>query len=148
KSAGYACEASGNIRTVASLARESNVISTYERQIAAQEKSSLGSILRSSTLYAMSQSLVFMCTALGFWYGGTLLRDREYSMKQFFIVFTSIIFGSQSAGTIFSFAPDMGKAKQAAQSLKALFDRKPEIDTWSEEGEKFPNCEGAIEFRG
>ena len=59
----------------------------------------------------------------------------------------SIIFGSQSAGTIFSFAPDMGKAKDAARRLKELFDRKPEIDTWSEEGEKVLDCKGHIEFR-
>jgi ATP-binding cassette subfamily B (MDR/TAP) protein 1 len=68
-------------------------------------------------------------------------------MLQFFIVFTSIIFGAQSAGTIFSFAPDMSKARHAASELKMLFDRKPEIDTWSGEGEKVDQIEGTIEFR-
>jgi ATP-binding cassette subfamily B (MDR/TAP) protein 1 len=68
-------------------------------------------------------------------------------MFQFFLCFSAVIFGAQSAGTIFSFAPDMGKAKQAAAELKALFDRKPEIDSWSEDGEKLSNVEGHIEFR-
>ena len=61
--------------------------------------------------------------------------------------FSAVIFGAQSAGTIFSFAPDMGKAKHAASEMKTLFDRKPEIDTWSPEGHDVPDMEGSIEFR-
>lgn len=41
----------------------------------------------------------------------------------------------------------MGKAKQAAQELKILFDRKPAIDAWSEDGARLESCEGNIEFR-
>jgi ATP-binding cassette subfamily B (MDR/TAP) protein 1 len=76
-----------------------------------------------------------------------LIAKREYNMFQFFLCFSAVIFGAQSAGTIFSFAPDMGKAKQAAAELKTLFDRKPEIDSWSEDGEKLSSVEGHIEFR-
>jgi ATP-binding cassette, subfamily B (MDR/TAP), member 1 len=146
-SAGFACEATSAIRTVASLAREEDVWQKYHEQLVVQNKASLRSVIRSSTLYASSQSFVFLCTALGFWYGGTLIAKREYNMFQFFVCFSSVIFGAQSAGTIFSFAPDMGKAKQAATDLKRLFDRKPEIDSWSEDGEKLLGVEGHIEFR-
>lgn len=41
----------------------------------------------------------------------------------------------------------MGKAKQAATELKRLFDRKPEIDAWSTDGEGLDSVEGALEFR-
>jgi ATP-binding cassette subfamily B (MDR/TAP) protein 1 len=41
----------------------------------------------------------------------------------------------------------MGKAKQAAAELKALFDRKPDIDSWSDEGERLTGMEGLVEFR-
>ena len=37
-------------------------------------------------------------------YGGNRLADREYTIFQFFVCYSSIIFGAQSAGTIFSFA--------------------------------------------
>ncbi|KAF2206342.1 hypothetical protein CERZMDRAFT_53286 [Cercospora zeae-maydis SCOH1-5] len=147
KSASYACEATSAIRTVASLTREHDVWNHYHEQIVDQEKSSLQSIIRSSSLYAGSQSLMFLCIALGFWYGGTLIGSGEYRMFQFFLCFSAVIFGAQSAGTIFSFAPDMGKAKHAAHEMKTLFDRKPEIDTWSTEGEDVPDIEGDIEFR-
>jgi ATP-binding cassette subfamily B (MDR/TAP) protein 1 len=146
-SAAYACEATSAIRTVASLTREADVKQQYHEQLVAQAQKSFVSVLRSSSLYACSQSFMFLCVALGFWYGGTLIANGEYSMLQFFIVFSAVIFGAQSAGTIFSFAPDMGKAKQAASELKRLFDCKPDIDSWSTEGQYLENVEGYIEFR-
>ena len=146
-SASYACEATAAIRTVASLTREDDVWEHYHQSLVVQGKESLVSILKSSVLYAASQSFMFLCIALGFWYGGTLIASGEFTMFQFFLCFSSIIFGAQSAGTIFSFAPDMGKAKHAASELKTLFDRKPEIDCWSPDGEKVNDIEGTIEFR-
>ena len=147
KSASYACEATSAIRTVASLTRETDVWQHYHDQIVDQEAKSLRSILQSSLLYAASQSFMFLCIALGFWYGSTLIAAGELSMFQFFLCFSAVIFGSQSAGVIFSFAPDMGKAKHAAAELKTLFDRKPKIDSWSPDGEILTHVEGAIEFR-
>ena len=146
-SASYACEATAAIRTVASLTREEDVWEHYHQSLISQGQKSLRSILKSSVLYASSQSFMFLCIALGFWYGGTLIASGEFDMLQFFICYSAVIFGAQSAGTIFSFAPDMGKAKQATKELKTLFDRKPEIDTWSPDGDRVSNIEGTIEFR-
>ncbi|KAF1346480.1 multidrug resistance protein 1, 2, 3 [Delphinella strobiligena] len=147
KSASFACEATSAIRTVASLTREDDVHDIYHEQLVGQQKVSLISVLKSSLLYAASQSCMFLCMALGFWYGGTLVASREYDIFQFFLCFMSVVFGAQSAGTIFSFAPDMGKAKSAAQELKTLFDRQPSIDHWSTDGEKLQGVDGHIEFR-
>ncbi|RDL39380.1 uncharacterized protein BP5553_03720 [Venustampulla echinocandica] len=147
KSASFACEATSAIRTVASLTREQDVLRQYQDSLDAQSKRSLKSVLKTSLLYAASQSLMFLCVALGFWYGGNRIADREYTLFQFFVCFSAVIFGAQSAGTIFSFAPDMSKAKQAAQELKILFDRKPNMDTWSTDGAPLESVEGNIEFR-
>ena len=76
-SASFACEATAAIRTVASLTREKDVWDHYHEELEIQGKKSLVSILKSSTLYAASQSLMFMCLALGFWYGGTLIKNGE-----------------------------------------------------------------------
>lgn len=146
-SAAFACENTNAIRTVSSLTRESDVWDNYHDQLVEQGKKSLKSVSVSSSLYAASQSLMFLCIALGFWYGGTLIGRGEYNIFQFFICFSEIIFGAQSAGTVFSFAGDMGKARNAAASLKRLFDSTPSIDTWSTEGEKLESVEGALEFR-
>jgi len=147
KSASYACENTNAIRTVASLTREHDVYEHYHAQLVAQGKRSLISVLKSSTLYASSQSFVLLCTALGFWYGGTLIGAGEYNLFQFFICFAEIIFGAQSAGTIFSFAGDMSKAKNAAIELRRLVDLKPSIDHWSTDGDNVSHVDGTIEFR-
>ncbi|KAL2201015.1 P-loop containing nucleoside triphosphate hydrolase protein [Corynascus similis CBS 632.67] len=146
-SASFASEAITAIRTVAALTREQDVIAQYRASLAAQQRASLMSVVKSSLLYSASQSFTFLAFALGFWYGGTLIAKYEYTLFQFFIVFTSVIFGAQSAGGVFSFAPDMGKAVEAARELKTLFDRKPVIDTWATGGEKLEAVEGSIEFR-
>lgn len=146
-SASYACEATSAIRTVASLTREADVWSVYHDQLEAQSRVSLISVTKSSLLYAASQALVFFCVALGFWYGGTLLGHHEYDTFRFFVSFSEILFGAQSAGTVFSFSPDMGKAKNAAYEFRKLFDRRPVIDTWSSEGEAIDQCRGEIEFK-
>lgn len=147
QSASYASEAISAIRTVAALTREEDVLAQYRQSLAAQQKSSLISVLKSSTLYAAAQSFLFLAFALGFWYGGTLIAKFEYDLFTFFVCFMSVIYGAQSAGAIFSFAPDMGKAHHAAGELKTLFDRKPAIDTWSEDGAAIEHVEGTIEFR-
>ncbi|KAG6039913.1 hypothetical protein E4U41_001820 [Claviceps citrina] len=146
-SATFASEAISAIRTVAALTREEDVLRQYRESLAAQQRRSLMAVLKSSALYAASQSLLFLCFALGFWYGGTLIGKREYDLFQFFLCFMAVIFGAQSAGTIFSFAPDMGKAHHAASELKTLFDRQPSVDSWSSEGERLAEVEGTLEFR-
>jgi ATP-binding cassette subfamily B (MDR/TAP) protein 1 len=91
KSASYACESTNAIRTVASLTREQDVWEHYHLQLVAQGARSLKSILYSSFLYAASQSFIFLCIALGFWYGGTLIGSREYDEQTFFIVFSAVV---------------------------------------------------------
>jgi ATP-binding cassette subfamily B (MDR/TAP) protein 1 len=71
---------------------------------------------------------------LAFWYGGTLIAHGEYTVKQFFICFVSVIWGSQAAAGIFSFANEIGSARQATERLQELLSRTPSIDTWSPAG--------------
>ncbi|KAL4967101.1 ABC transporter ATP-binding protein [Aspergillus stella-maris] len=126
ESAGYACEAVTDVRTVAALTREREICSEYSQQVQGIVSSSLPSVLVTSILYACSQSLFFGCTALSFWYGGHLIADGEYTLFQLFVCFIEIMFATQSVGTIFSFAPDMARAKEAAASLKALYEQEIE----------------------
>ncbi|KAK8054423.1 ABC multidrug transporter Mdr1 [Apiospora saccharicola] len=148
-SATYACEATTAIRTVAALTKEDAILATYHRQLGRQARDSLIWTLKSSSLYALSQAMTFFCQALAFWYGGTLLARHEYGIFQFFVCFSEVMYGANAAGAIFHHASDMGKAKNAATDFKRLFDRRPAIDVWSQEGQKIEGnaCRGAIEFR-
>lgn len=128
QSAAIASESITAIRTIAALTMEHEVSRQYTESLTKQRKSSLRSILKSSLLYAASQSLTFGAFALGFWYGGDLIAKREYTQFQLFVVFSAVILGSQSAGTLLSFAPDVGRAASASADLKALFDRPSTIE--------------------
>jgi ATP-binding cassette, subfamily B (MDR/TAP), member 1 len=80
QSASYACEATSAIRTVASLTREDDVWNHYHEQLLGQGRKLVMSTLKSSVLYAASQSFQFLCMALGFWYGGLLFVRHEYTV--------------------------------------------------------------------
>ncbi|RFU77428.1 abc multidrug transporter mdr1 [Trichoderma arundinaceum] len=148
-SAAYASEAISSIRTVASLTREQDIMRKYREDIAIQRRKGMKSVLSSSAVYGAAQGATFLCFGLGFWYGGTLLATREYDLFTFFVCFMGIIYSAQSAGSIFSLAPDMGKAHASALALKKLFDRTPKIDSWSQEGERLSesDIQGTVEFR-
>ncbi|KAM9572887.1 LOW QUALITY PROTEIN: ATP-binding cassette sub-family B member 5 [Guaruba guarouba] len=59
----------------------------------------------------------------------------------------SIMFAPINIGQSTSLAPDYGKAKLSTQTIFKHVDRKPLMNSYSEEGEKLSNFEGNIEFR-
>jgi ATP-binding cassette subfamily B (MDR/TAP) protein 1 len=127
QSAQYASQVVSTIRTVASLGLERRMLFHYTEILDIQARKSLQPILWASALYAVSQSCVFLCAALGFWYGGTLVAMHEYTVTQLFICFATLISGSQAAGVIFSFAPDISQAAHAGRELRTYLDTKPKI---------------------
>ncbi|THW24467.1 multidrug resistance protein [Aureobasidium pullulans] len=60
----------------------------------------------------------------------------------------TVIFGSQAAGTIFSFAPDTSKAQRASADLHKLLGSVPEIDPSSDTGKKLTDLKGTIHLKG
>ncbi|KAL4777950.1 P-loop containing nucleoside triphosphate hydrolase protein [Aspergillus varians] len=148
KSASGVSEAVTAIRTVVSLTMEQVILDSYRMELQKQVRSDIPSILRSSFLYACSEALQFFCMALGFWYGGMLLGHHEYSIFKFYVCFSEVIFGAQAAGSVFSYAPGISKAKDAAGELKALYTRKPKIHGRTGGAVVSPSSlQGAIEFR-
>jgi ATP-binding cassette subfamily B (MDR/TAP) protein 1 len=150
-SASFASEAASAIRTVASFTMESVMLDSYARKLENQIRENVPSIIKSAFLYASSEAVQFFCMALGFWYGGTLVGHHEYSIFKFYVCFSEVIFGAQAAGRIFSYAPGMSKAKNAAAELKQLYDGKPVISSEAAEtsSHKQPalNIQGSIDFR-
>lgn len=134
QSASYACEATTSIRTVVTLTREDYVYNDYLHKVESQVADSARANVYSAILYSISQSLNLLISALGFWYGSTLMKDGIIDTNKFFVAFVSVVFGCQSAGSIFSFTPDMGKAKTATQNIANMLAVLPELDVDSEEG--------------
>ncbi|OJD32478.1 leptomycin b resistance protein pmd1 [Diplodia corticola] len=135
--AGYACEATspaGGIQTVAALGMERHVLARYRGRLDDAARRQLRLLASSSLAFAASQAAVYGCFALGFWYGGTLVARAEYTPEQFFVCFVAVVFGAQSAGTVFGWSSDISGARHAAAELKAVVDRVPQLDVWSQAG--------------
>lgn len=145
--ASFACEAASSIRTVASLSLEKHLLAEYRTKLEQQAQGNIKFTNVSASLYATSQGLSMFIFALVFWYGGRLLFNQEYTVLQFFIVYSAIINGAQSAGAIFSFAPDMGEARDAAKLLKSFLNRIPKIDHWSPDGKRIDTLTGSVELQ-
>lgn len=146
EAASFACEAASSIRTVATLSLEQHLLREYHEKLGKQAAGNVVFNNISASLYATSQGLSMLIFALVFWYGGRLLLAQEYTVLQFFIVYSAIINGAQSAGAIFSFAPDMGEARDAAKLLKSFLNRMPKIDHWSPDGKKIDRLIGRVEL--
>ncbi|XP_032847569.2 ATP-binding cassette sub-family B member 5 [Tyto alba] len=136
-----------NIRTVASLTRED---AFYERYIASLNGPYRDSLRKSpfyGLTYGLAQCANYFIDAAVFRFGAWLIAHCLSNFENVFIVFSSIIFAAMNVGQSASLAPDYGKARLSAQRIFQLLDRKPVIDSYSEEGEKLSNFEGNIEFR-
>uniref|UniRef100_A0A663EMC8 ABC-type xenobiotic transporter n=1 Tax=Aquila chrysaetos chrysaetos TaxID=223781 RepID=A0A663EMC8_AQUCH len=127
-----------NIRTVASLTREENFLI-------------LGDILggealqKCHNLKMLKNSILKVCFTQE--KQGIVLPEMNDALSFIFRVFSSIMFAAMNVGQSASLAPDFGKARMSAQRIFQLLDRKPQIDSYSEEGEKLSDFEGSIEFR-
>ncbi|XP_012514854.1 PREDICTED: ATP-binding cassette sub-family B member 5 [Propithecus coquereli] len=62
-------------------------------------------------------------------------------------VFTAIAYGAMAIGETFVLAPEYSNAKSGAAHLFALLEKRPTIDSNSQEGKKPDTCEGHLEFR-
>ncbi|UPX16540.1 ABC-type xenobiotic transporter [Ascochyta rabiei] len=145
ETASLASEAVSSIRTVISLNREPSVMLTFHGQLAQQNLTSIRASLKSSALFSFSQSASMLCTALGLWYGGTLVISGEYGLFQFILSHAAINICGEAAGQIFSSSPDLAKAKNSATRLKALFDQRTSAQINHDATR--PLLEGNIQFR-
>ncbi|GAM83313.1 hypothetical protein ANO11243_013000 [Dothideomycetidae sp. 11243] len=127
EAAAVASEACSNMRTVASLGRESGVLQLYRSALKQPYKSGIRFTLTSNALLALSLSITYFVYALAYWWGSKLVREGEYTALQFFIVLPALLFSAQSAGQVFSLSPEISRAGVAARSVFALHDQKPSI---------------------
>uniref|UniRef100_A0A8C3L6M8 ATP-binding cassette sub-family B member 5 n=1 Tax=Chrysolophus pictus TaxID=9089 RepID=A0A8C3L6M8_CHRPC len=136
-----------NIRTVASLTREEAFYEKYINSLNGPYRDSLKKAPLYGFTYGIAQSANYFVNAAVFRFGAWLIARCLTNFENVFIVFSSVIFAAMNVGQSASLAPDYGKAKISAQRIFHLLDRKPQIDSYSEEGEKLSNFEGNIEFR-
>jgi ATP-binding cassette subfamily B (MDR/TAP) protein 1 len=125
----FATEAVSAIRTVQSLTLETSVLSRYSSRLSGPVQAAYKRVSLVMILFGLSESVDMLGSGLGFWYGGRLILSGEYTVTQFFIVFTAIVFGGQAAGFFFGFTTNLTKAHAAANNIIHLRSSSPPINT-------------------
>ncbi|NXB51636.1 MDR1 protein, partial [Leucopsar rothschildi] len=136
-----------NIRTVASLTKEE---AFYERYVASLNHTYRKSLRKApfyGFTYGIGQCSEYFINAAAFRFGAWLIANCLTNFENVFIVYSAVVFAAMNVGQSSSMAPDYGKARMSAQRIFQLLDRKPLIDSYSEQGEKLSHFEGNIEFR-
>jgi ATP-binding cassette subfamily B (MDR/TAP) protein 1 len=117
ESPNFAAEYIASIRTVLSLCLERTLLAEYkilhEKPLRDARRVAGSSML----LLALVESLELCGMALAFWYGGTLLANREYTIAQFFTIFAAAVFGGQATSVLFGFSSSFTKARSAANQI-------------------------------
>ncbi|OCT75760.1 ATP-binding cassette sub-family B member 5 isoform X1 [Xenopus laevis] len=147
KSGKIATEAVDNIRTLVSLTRER----TFEQMYAESLQKPYRNAQRKAHMYglcfAAGQSFIYFIHASVFRFGAYLIKVERMNVEEVFLVFNVIAFGALILGNTLSFAPDYAKATSAARYLFALFEMKPTIDSFSQQGQKPDHFSGSLQFR-
>ncbi|XP_034938105.1 multidrug resistance protein homolog 49-like isoform X2 [Chelonus insularis] len=143
-----AIEAISNIRTVASLGKETTFLEKYcveLNHVAAATR--IRNRLR-GLVFSCGQTTPYFGYALSLYYGGYLVARRDLDYQNVIKVSEALIFGSWMLGQALAFAPNFNTAKISAGRIFRLLDRVPEIMTPPElEGkDKDWKADGLIQF--
>ncbi|XP_011829301.1 PREDICTED: ATP-binding cassette sub-family B member 5 [Mandrillus leucophaeus] len=142
-----ATEAVENIRTIVSLTREKAFEQMYEEMLETQHRHTSKKAQIIGSCYAFSHAFIYFAYAAGFRFGAYLIQAGRMTPEGMFIVCTAIAYGAMAVGETLVLAPEYSKAKSGAAHLFALLEKKPTIDSHSQEGKKPDTCEGNLEFR-
>lgn len=146
KAAEFAGETLNGIQTIAALTREHNALREFHELLSSSSKNALVANLQASFMYALTQTAYYACMSLSFWYGGRLVLRGEYTLFQAIAVQSAMLMSAYSAGLVFSWTPNIGKATQAAASLQRLLAQESEIDPSPSDGVDPGAMQGRIEF--
>ncbi|XP_023668914.2 bile salt export pump-like isoform X2 [Paramormyrops kingsleyae] len=139
-------EALNNIRTVAGLGKEKSFVDTYEAQLDVPHQAAIKKAHVYGACYGFSQCVIFLTNSASYRFGGYLVRQEGLHFSMVFRVISAIVTSGTALGRASSYTPDYAKAKISAARFFQLLDRVPKINVYSEEGEKWADFKGDIEF--
>ncbi|XP_075465258.1 bile salt export pump-like isoform X1 [Ascaphus truei] len=139
-------EALGNIRTIAGIAKEATFVKMYEDQLEAPYRSAIKKANVYGLCFGFAQCIVFIANSVSYRYGGYLVEKESLHYSFVFRVISAIVTSGTALGRASSYTPDYAKAKISAARFFKLVDRVPKISVYNDEGEKWNNFKGSIEF--
>ncbi|KAJ9475209.1 putative Alpha-factor-transporting ATPase (putative) [Pseudozyma hubeiensis] len=124
RAASYVSENVDAIKTVAALGREAETMRIFDERARADPKRTRYLVFGAGG-FAASQAMVLLLSALVFYWGGTLLSRQEVSITALYASFEAVIIAAFSAGRLFTFVPDYGRATNSFKTISGWINRKP-----------------------
>lgn len=126
-------EAVGEIRTMAALTRERQLLQMYRRALRKTSRSAAFSILKSSFIFSVAYATTYLVNAFAIWYGATLFSQGRINLYQYFAVYFALAFGAHDTFDLAGPFPDFALAKAAADRFMELNSKQDEsIETTSQ----------------
>lgn len=142
-----ASEAFSGIKTITAFGMQTGVSKLYDRELEVPTKQGRRRAAASGFGFGFAQFVFFLIYAVSFWYGAILITRNqgtfEEVLKAFFAIFLAA-FGMSQAQLHF---PDVAKGKAATKRAFSIIDRKPVIDSSSQEGLQPLEVVGKVELR-
>uniref|UniRef100_A0A2K5LGA0 Bile salt export pump n=2 Tax=Cercocebus atys TaxID=9531 RepID=A0A2K5LGA0_CERAT len=140
-------EVISSMRTVAAFGGEKREVERYEKNLVFAQRWGIRKGIVMGFFTGFVWCLIFLCYALAFWYGSTLVLDEgEYTPGTLVQIFLSVIVGALNLGNASPCLEAFATGRAAATSIFETIDRKPIIDCMSEDGYKLDRIKGEIEF--
>ncbi|XP_023045476.1 bile salt export pump [Piliocolobus tephrosceles] len=140
-------EVISSMRTVAAFGGEKKEVERYEKNLVFAQRWGIRKGIVMGFFTGFVWCLIFLCYALAFWYGSTLVLDEgEYTPGTLVQIFLSVIVGALNLGNASPCLEAFATGRAAATSIFETIDRKPIIDCMSEDGYKLDRVKGEIEF--
>eukprot|EP00123_Amoebidium_parasiticum_P013500 comp21991_c0_seq1/m.31796 comp21991_c0_seq1/g.31796 ORF comp21991_c0_seq1/g.31796 comp21991_c0_seq1/m.31796 type:complete len:1283 (-) comp21991_c0_seq1:440-4288(-) len=131
-------EAVGGIRTTTALNAQQRMTRRYRDLCAIAEKVQVrGGVVMAASIGFMMMTM-FLTYALGWWYGGKLVSNRDSqvnSVGEVVKVFFAVMVGSMAIAQMGPNAKAVADALGALSSALEILDRKSKIDVFDESGE-------------
>ncbi|XP_052744794.1 multidrug resistance protein homolog 49-like [Bicyclus anynana] len=145
-------EVLSSIRTVVAFGGEQKEIQRYQKRLEPAKKMGIRKGVYSGLGSGIMWLIIYATYALSFWYGVALILESRhedqpvYTPAVLMIVFFSVLQGAQNVGLTAPHLEAMASARASAGAIFAVIDRKPAIDSLSEEGSR-PKLDGNMELR-
>lgn len=123
-SVGVTVEAVSNIRTIAALSLEDEILYTYRRSLQAPRKEMVLQSFKTNFWLAIANSIGSSMYAFAYWWGSKNILEGRYSQAQFFFILMAMLVSAQLWGQLFTLAPEIARAKSAVSRVAGLIELK------------------------
>ncbi|XP_075245466.1 ATP-dependent translocase ABCB1-like isoform X2 [Convolutriloba macropyga] len=135
------------IRTVVSFGGQTKAINSYNKSLSGAKFQSAKKTILMGAFLGFVFLVEFLGYGLAFWYGPRLIKSNELKPGEMITVFFAVIVGAMSLGQCITALLSVMAVGNAMTFITSIIERKPIIDSESDEGEKLSSISGQMEFR-